>query len=577
MKLSYKHLILFLALGLSACKGDDPEVVYGPGVDGSATQTESSSTSSSLTTFSVSIDRDTAEPSTVVAEEFFRETDSLDLANDPFTTVVNVSFNGSTATVDAVEGIAVTTNGAHVLVNHGTLENISYHLSGTTSQGSFTVCGERKYELVLAGTDITNPDSAAINLLNSKRAFVVLADGSQNVLRDGTNPLTDYKGTFYCKGKIIFNGNGRLDVYGNYNNAIHSADYIIFRSGNNIYAQSTANNGIKANDGIIINGGIINVEVSATAGKGINCENVIKVNGGRTTVVTTGDGEYDATEGDTDGSVAVKCDSLFLMKGGELFLKSTGKGGKALKSDTEGYITGGTVRAITEGGVYSYGNLSSSPKAIKMGTKGVGGNLTVMGGDVMVRTAGTKGEGLESKGTLTISGGSVQVYAYDDGLNSAGDMNIAGGTIVCVGRNSDGMDSNGNLYISGGNIVAYGANGAESGIDVGEHNAMYVTGGSFMSIGGRTDASVGSTTQGLATYSGSFTSGASARITDSAGSTAYAYFSMPPVSASGTALVSCPNMVSGTSYKVYMGSSSTTVTATNSISGSMGGGGGPRW
>ena len=69
MKLSYKHLILSLALGLSACKGDDPEVVYGPGVDGSATQTESSSTSSSLTTFSVSIDRDTAEPSTVVAEQ----------------------------------------------------------------------------------------------------------------------------------------------------------------------------------------------------------------------------------------------------------------------------------------------------------------------------------------------------------------------------------------------------------------------------------------------------------------------------------------------------------------------------
>ena len=187
----------------------------------------------------------------------------------------------------------------------------------------------------------------------------------------------------------------------------------------------------------------------------------------------------------------------------------------------------------------------------------------------MVRTNGSNGEGIESKATLSITGGVVMVYAYDDGINSAGNMNIAGGQIVSVGRNNDGIDANGNMYISGGNMVACGASGAETGIDIGEQRRLYVTGGCFLGIGGRVDATLGSTSQGIACYSGSFSANSTVTITDISGSNAYASFIMPPVSTSGSVMVSCPSMVSGSSYKV----GSTTVTAASSLSSSNTGGG----
>ena len=134
--------------------------------------------------------------------------------------------------------------------DHGSEKGICYYVTGSTSNGSLTILGEKKYEVMLNGVDITNPDSAALNLLSKKRAYVMLAEGTTNKLTDGTSSKNDHKGALYCKGKLLFNGKGTLEVYGNYNNGIHSADYIIFNTGNNIYAKSTANHGIKANDGV---------------------------------------------------------------------------------------------------------------------------------------------------------------------------------------------------------------------------------------------------------------------------------------------------------------------------------------
>jgi hypothetical protein len=80
----------------------------------------------------------------------------------------------------------------------------------------------------------------------------------------------------------------------------------------------------------------------------------------------------------------------------------------------------------------------------------------------MVRTSGNNGEGIESKGTLDISGGSVMVSAYDDGINSSGDLTISGGSVVTVGTSNDGIDANGNMYLKGGTLIAFGGGGAEA-------------------------------------------------------------------------------------------------------------------
>ena len=484
MKTMIKMMLLASTVMMTSCLADDPfsedtnNWDYSWDDNGSTTTPgsgSSSTTTGELTTFSVSIDQTSAEPTTTTSEYLPDEEDALE--NNSFTTEVNIDMSNPTAFTE--NGVEVTVNGGHITANHSSTKNICYVLSGTTTNGSFTVVGDKKYEVKLNNVNITNPDSAALNLLSGKRAYIMLVDGTSNTLSDGTGG--SQKGALYCKGKLLFNGSGKLSVTGNTNNAIHSADYIVFRKGNNIYANSTANHGIKANDGIFINGGIINVEVSAEAAKGINCESNIIVNGGRTTVITTGGGTYDTEDNEAKGAACIKADSAFTINAGELWLKSTGSGGKGINVDTEANFTGGNVYIVTEGGQYKSNNDTSSPKGIK-----ADGNINISGGAIWVRTNGYNGEGIETKSAMNISGGEVASYAYDDAINSKGDMTITGGYVYAQGKNNDGLDANGNIYIKGGLIYAICSGSPEVAIDANTEGGkkLYLTGGTVVAVGG---------------------------------------------------------------------------------------------
>ena len=482
-KKTFAMLIASIAM-MSSCTADDPfsDLGYGDdnnwnndGTSGSISTGGSSTTTGDLTTFAVTIDQTTAEPATTATAYLPDEEDALE--NNSFTTEIAINLSNPTAKSES--GVEITVSGGHITANHGSTKNICYVLSGTTANGSFTVLGDKKYEVKLNGASITNPDSAALNLLSGKRAFVVLADGTSNSLTDGTSG--SQKGALYCKGKLLFSGSGALSVTGNTNNAIHSADYIVFNQGNNIYAKSTANHGIKANDGVFINGGVINVEVSAAAAKGINCESNIFVNGGRTTVITTGDGTYDTDDQEAKGAAGIKADSTFTINAGELWLKSTGSGGKGINADTDANFNGGNVYVVTEGGQYKSNNDTSSPKGIK-----ADGNINITGGTVWVRTNGYNGEGIETKSQLNISGGEVACYAYDDAINSKGDMTITGGYVYAQGKNNDGLDANGNIYLKGGLVYAICSGQPEVAIDANTEGGkkLYLTGGTIVAIGG---------------------------------------------------------------------------------------------
>ena len=479
-----KYLVLTLmvitAVFMTSCSANDPFEEYfndnswnnsgfTPGSSGS------SATTGELTTFDIAIDKTTEEPTEVVEAYFPDEEDALE--NNEFTKEVSIDLSNPVAKTE--NGVEVTVNGGHVTANHGSEKKICYVVSGTTTNGSFTVIGDKKYAVKLNGVNITNPDSAALNLLSGKRAFILLADGTTNTLTDGTGG--SQKGALYCKGKLLFNGSGQLSVTGNTNNGIHSADYIVFNKGNNIYVKSTANHGIKANDGVFINGGILNVEVSQAAAKGINCESHIIVNGGRTTVLTTGNGVYDTEDKEAKGAAGIKTDSTFTINAGELRLKSTGSGGKGINADGAANFNGGSVMIVTTGGQFSGSGDTSSPKGIK-----VDGDLTISGGKIWVRTSGNNGEGIETKSTLTITGGEVASYAYDDAINSKGDMTISGGYVYAQGQHNDGLDANGNCYIKGGTVYAICSGTPEVAIDANTEGGkkLYVSGGTIVALGG---------------------------------------------------------------------------------------------
>ena len=578
-----KILMMFFAsvAMLTACSSDDPfqdvtnfvnPDMQGPGGDmmnGGAGG--ASAGTGELLSFEVALDKTSAEPTSAVAAYYPEAAD--DISKKSFGTQVTIDMANPVAKTE--NGVEITVSNGHVTANHGSTEGVCYVVSGTTADGSLTIDGKTDFEVNLNNADINNPTSTALDLESKGAAYLVLT--GTNKLMDGSNE--DHKSTLYSKSKLLVSGTGSLEVYGVYNNGIHSKSYVLFDKGINLYVNS-ANHGIKGSDAII-NGGIINVETDGEGAKGINCDYNITINGGRTNVICTGNGEWDTEDLETKAASCIKCDSVLTINGGEINVKATGSGGKGLKADWEAYITGGKIRVITTGGLY-YSNgtteshdykgntdnlddaYTSSPKGIKVGTKNVHGVLNISGGDLMVRTSGTNGEGIESKGTLDISDGSVMVSAYDDAINSSGDLTINGGTVVAVGTNNDGIDANGDMHLKGGTLIAMGAGGAEAGIDINEQKKLYISGTKIFGIGGRVDGTLGSTTQGIVTTTGSVS--ANATVTISSGSTALASFNMPPYAYNnGTILVSAPGMESGSSYSLSLGISSQTVTASNTI------------
>lgn len=529
-------LMMLAAMVLSSsCLKDNANDLYsdfnnwgngGNGGDGTVV-----SASGELSEFEVTIDKTTAEPTAVADATYFDEADNI--KNQQFTTQVAIDMSNPTEKTE--NGVTITvTDGKHITADHGKTQGICYVVSGTTADGSLTISGSADYEVNLNDANITNSQSTALNLDGKGAAYIVLT--GSNKLTDGKKE--DHKSALYGKGKLLFSGSGSLEIQGQYNNGIQSKSYVLFEKGINVYVNA-ANHGIKGSDAII-NGGIINVETAGLGAKGINCDEDIVINGGRTTVVATGDGEWDEEELETKAVSCIKCDSVLTINGGEVYVKATGSGGKGLKADWECYITGGKVRAITTGGLYyndgttenlNYkGNTdniddayTSSPKGIKIGTK-----------------------------------------------NEHGILTISGGTVVAVGTNNDGIDTNGNLYIKGGTTIAYGANGAEAGIDADESHALYITGGSLFAIGGRIDCKLGSTTQGLVQVNGSVAANSTISIRDV--NKAYATFTMPPYSNSGTILITAAGMTNGSNYTIAVGSSTVSATATISLSNSMGGG-----
>lgn len=248
--------------------------------------------------------------------------------------------------------------------------------------------------------------------------------------------------------------------------------------------------GIKAGV-VVINGGDINVTMSeqAQAGKGIKSDSDdgsgnMTITGGTITVTNSGAGGYDGTESDAKGAGCLKADNNMTISGGTLTLKATGTGGKGIKADGTLNVSGGNISATTKGSKYTYSNkVTASPKAIKSG-----GAMTISGGDIIATSASH--EGIESKSTLTIEGGTVFGCGGDDGINSTGDMYLRGGYVFArttgTGTGADGFDSNGNMYLRG--AVAYGISHGTPDVafDANTEGSkkLYIESGSLVAVGG---------------------------------------------------------------------------------------------
>ena len=468
---------------------------------------------------------------------------------------IGVAYDGLSALVTVAGNVAQyvtpTVSSAHVSIaqSDDVAEEITYTLSGTSTDGEFYMSGSYKATVELNGLTLTNAtpvySGAAVHIQNGKRIKMKVVTGTTNTLVDAAGG--SQKGCLYIKGHAEFAQKGTLNITGNVKHGIKTGEYITLKNAT-INVLSAVGDGINCeqffqmtsgainiqgvgDDGIqcdvedtatgettdhededsgnvYIEDGTLTVNVTADAAKGVKCEGDMRISGGKVTVTTSGGGVWDSTKLKTKASACLGSDGAMTISGGTLSLTSTGAGGKGLNVDGALTIKGGTTTISTSGNAVvasSTGTLSvvtssqqldkyesdykSSPKGIK-----ADGAITISDDAIIyVTTTGAGGEGIESKTSITITGGQTTVNASDDGINASyntstggsGDLTISGGYVFSRSTGNDGIDANGNCYIKGGLVYAIGTGGVEKSIDANTEQGkkLYITGGTIIAVG----------------------------------------------------------------------------------------------
>lgn len=317
----------------------------------------------------------------------------------------------------------------------------------------------------------------------------------------------------------------------------------------NINTTGVKGMGIKTESSLTVNDcDELNISVSGDGSKAFKTGGDLTIVDGTMTLSTTGSAFYDTGERDITSPAGIKCDGNFLMKGGDLTINSTGSAGKGINVDKTLVVDGGTLSVTTSGGQFRYGNEDSAAKAVKSD-----GNLTINGGSIQIKTSGVEAEGLESKVTLTINGGTIEINAYDDCINASSHIGINGGNIYCYSTTNDGIDSNGTLTITGGVVVSAGSTAPEAGFD-NDNYTFKITGGTVVGIGGSTSTPSSSvSTQRSVVYGGS--GSADQLINIQSGGTSVLTFKIPRTYSQMVLLFSSSGLSAGTTYTIYKGGS----------------------
>ena len=293
---------------------------------------------------------------------------------------VKVTYTGNTAKVIVAGNIAknmtASVNGAHVvaLQDADVAEEITYTLTGSSTNGSFYQDGEFKATVQLNGLTLNNPDSAAINIRDGKRIAVELVEGTTNTLTDGTGG--SQKGCFAVKGHTEFKGAGILNITGNSSHAFWGKEYVeVKKTVGEINILGSKGDGFNINQYYLQNGGKVTIKNVADDGIQVSYE--------------TDDNDQIVEDEENTGEVT--------LKDGTLDMTMTSAGGKGVKAASNFIMLKGTLKMVQSG------NLVAGDGDIDYGTcVKAGGDILIHGGNVDLTNTAQGGKGLNADGTITI-------------------------------------------------------------------------------------------------------------------------------------------------------------------------------
>lgn len=465
----------------------------------------------------------------------------LDPSYDDVTATVALSDDGCT-----VEGSGVSVNGSEVTI---TAEG-TYVLSGTLSDGRIVVDvdDEEKVQIVLDGASVTCSGASALYVRNADKVFLTLATGSENALAatgaDAEEDDHTLDGAIFSCDDLTVNGDGALAVSSEQGHGIVGKDELTLVSGEVTVVASR--HAIQANDSVAICGGTWDL----TGGTdGIHCENeedtslgFIYVGGGSVTVTAASDG-FDAS-------------GVLQVDGGTIEVSA---GDDGLHAEYDLAVYGGTI-VVSE----SYEGLEGSTVTV------AGGTIDITSSDDGINAAGDPGDDEAAAGADAGSHWSMMELGGMDEADDTAWILISGGSIT-IDAQGDGIDSNGDLTITGGETYVSGPSSGDDGA-IDYAGTGTITGGTLVAAGasGMAQNLGEDSTQVSLLVSASGDAGDTVTLSDSSG-TVLASFT--PVRAYQSVVVSAPGMEVGETYTLTCGATSTEVTADSTSVSEVGLGG----
>ncbi len=255
-----------------------------------------------------------------------------------------------------------------------------YTVSGSLSNGQLVVGADKesRVQLRLNGVSISSASSAALYVISAERVFIVLEDGTENILSStGSFVQTDdnnVDGAIFSKDDMTIKGSGTLNILCAEGHGIVGKDDLKIKSGE-IHITS-AKKGISANDTLEIADGSLSIHADT---EGLEATEVI-IAGGELDITAKDDG-INASDGSgsnsgpfgqmgesaasscsitiSGGTVrinaegdAIDANGSFTVSGGTVLISGpTARGNGALDYDAGGIISGGMVIAVDSSGM----------------------------------------------------------------------------------------------------------------------------------------------------------------------------------------------------------------------------------
>lgn len=547
------------------------------------------------------------------AEVDFSQTDADMFTNRDY----NADYDESSSVSIQLNGDSAQASSNSVQISGSTItitEEATYVISGTLSDGMIIVnaTDTAKLQLVLDGVSINSATSAPLYILEADKVVVTLADGTENTLSNGGTftaiDENNIDAVIFSKQDLTLNGSGSLTVTSPAGHGIVCKDDLVITGG--VYAITSASHGLDANDSVRITG---ETSLTVDAGKdGIHAENnddaslgFVYISAGTLKMEAEGDGisagsymqitdgAFDILAGGgSENGTKEASDSWGGFRGGKgpgqsfsssETATSDSTSMKGLKAAGSILVSGGTITIDSaDDAVHSDVSVTINGGSFELSS----GDDAVHAEETLIITAGkiniTKSyEGLEAL-DIDVRGGDITLIASDDGLNAAGgtdssgttggrdgmfggpggmgggmssasngSIKISGGTLH-INASGDGIDANGSLTVSGGYTVVTGpTQGDTATLDY--DTSAVITGGTFIGTGGAGMAQTFSDSeQGVLSVSvGNQAAGTKITLTDSDGNE---LITCTPEMSFGVVILSSPDIVSGETYTITIGS-----------------------